>query len=380
MENNVLVEELKAATAQLRANAEKQASLEGKVSDSLKQAEEKMQARISELEAKLNAPRQTASEAASSEEQERKAAFRSFLVKGADRMSPAELKLLNVGTDPEGGYLAPKELVSTIEKNLTEVSPIRMLAKRIQTNRKAVEYLKRTGLPTANWAVESEDISGNESTSTYGMGELPVHKLTAISYATMEQLSDSAWNVEAELRGDIVEQFAATEGTAFVTGNGVKRPYGFLATGSGIESVTTVGAGAMVADDILDLRYKLKSFYADRGAFLMHKDVVKAVRKLKDSQNRYLWEPSVQAGTPSSLLGRPLYEANDMATGVTTTGAIVMAFGDFASGYTIVDHTEVSMVRDAMTLAHKGQVRFVVHKRVGGGVTKGEAIAKLTIQ
>lgn len=380
-ELKALQEEIKSLLSLLRKKAEEAESKGTAQSAEFKAFEAKLNERIDALEAKLNKPAivETPEAQVSKEEAARKSAFAKLIRQGKAALTDAELKTLSIGDDTQAGYLAPKEFVLDIEKDLTVVSPMRLLAKRRQTSRKSIELPKRTGLVTAAWAVESEDISANASNSTYGLMELDLHKLTAISIATEEMLGDSAFNLEAEMRADFVEQFGATEGTAFISGDGVKKPFGVLTTGSGINSVTSATANVLAADDFINTLYGVKQFYRDRGSWLMHNDVIKAARKLKDSQNRYLWEPSMQAGQPASLLGRPVYEAPDMSNATTTTGAKVLLFGDFASGYTIADRTEVSLVRDNLTLAAKQQVRFIVHKRVGGRVTKGEALVQLVI-
>jgi HK97 family phage major capsid protein len=305
-------------------------------------------------------------------------AFRSFLRKGMERLEPAEVKLLTVSNDTTGGYLAPSEYVREIIKGETEASPIRTVARVRQTSNRSVQVPKRTGQFSAQWTGETE--SRSETTGlTYGLEELPTHELYALVDISSQDLEDAEFNLEEELALEFADQFAVAEGAAFVNGSGSKRPEGFLtvaevgSTNSG--SAATVADASGQANGLIDLYHALKTPYANNGTWLLNRTTLSSVRKLKDGQNNYVWQPGLANGVPNSILGAPYVETPDMPN--EAANAFPIAFGDWRRAYLVVDRISLSVLRDPFTLATTGTVRFIARRRVGGQVVLAEAVRKL---
>lgn len=349
---------LEALTAEVKAKAD---------------SETKLNAKIAELETKLARP--NIFRAANDNEltAERKA-FESFMRHGPERMPVEEVKSLVVSDDTRGGYLAPAEFQTEILKNLVEYSPVRMAARVGSTAASSVILPKRTGTPTASWVAEVETRS--ETGSTYGQVEIPVHEMAAYVDVSVQLLEDAAINVESEVASDLSEEFGRLEGVALVSGNGFKKPTGIMAA-AGITEVITGSGTAITADSLITLMYDLPAFYRNNGAWMMNGTSLAAVMKLKDSQGAYLWQPSIQAGQPSTLLGRPIVEAIDMPD--IAADAFPIVFGDFNRAYRIYDRVAMSMLRDPYTQATTGKVRFHARRRVGADVVMAEALRKLKV-
>lgn len=324
---------------------------------------------------------------AEKQEAEQKAAYAKWLRRGVEGLSQTgewksimESKALVPSDDTAGGYLAPIEYINEIIKAQVLYSPMRSLVRVRKTAQKAIWLPKRTSTSSATWTADAATRS--ESTNPgYGLMEVPVHEMTAEHYVSMSLLEDSAFDIEAELNQEFAEQFAVAEGAAVVSGNGVGKPWGFLDAGntviggsyfkvSGSSAVIADANG--VADGVIDAFHAIKSAYAANGKWLFNRKTLGAVRKLKDSQKRYIWEPSPAVGSPSLLLGAPYVEVPDMPD--EGANAYPMAFGDWQRAYTLVDRIAMSVTRDPYTKASVGQVKFVARKRVGGHVTLAEAI------
>ncbi|HEV7416083.1 MAG TPA: phage major capsid protein, partial [Tianweitania sediminis] len=199
-------------------------------------------------------------------------------------------------------------------------------------------------------------------------------------------LEDSAVDLDSWLTDEIEMAFAEQEGTAFVTGNGVNKPKGFLASDKVADAswswgslgyLATGAAGAFAAsnpaDKLVDLVYALKAGYRENGSFVMNRKTQAAVRKMKDGDGNYLWQPPATVGAKAMLMGFPVVEAEDMPD--IGTDAFAVAFGDFTRGYLVVDRTGVRILRDPYSA--KPYVLFYVTKRVGGGVQDFSAIKLL---
>lgn len=305
---------------------------------------------------------------------ERKA-FESFIRHGAERMPAEEVKSLVVSDDTRGGYLAPAELSTEILKGIVEYSPVRMAARVGSTGASSVILPKRTGTPTASWVGETETRS--ETGSTYGQIEIPVHEMAAYVDVSVQLLEDAAINVESEVASDLAEEFGRLEGVALVNGNGFKKPNGVMAA-SGVPEVNAGSTSAIAADNLISMMYDLPAFYRNNGVWMMNGTTLATVMKLKESgTGAYLWQPSIQAGQPATLLGRPIVEAVDMDD--IAENAFPIAFGDFNRAYRIYDRVAMSMLRDPYTQATTGKVRFHARRRVGADVVMAEAIRKLKI-
>lgn len=305
------------------------------------------------------------------------AAFRSHFRKGEVKAA------LNKGADDEGGYLAPVEWDRTITEKLVEVSPMRQIAmvQQISTNGFKKVFNERG---TASGWVGETTARPTTATPTLGVMTYNTGELFANPSATQQMLDDSVIELESWLAGEVETEFSYQEGLAFVAGDGTNKPAGFLtyATGAAnaaahpfgaIQVTTAAAAAAIVPDELITLAYSLPGAMAQNARFTMNRNSLSAVRKLKDSTNNYLWQPSLSAGQPQTLLSYPITEMAAMPN--IATGAIPIAFGDFKRGYLIVDRTGVRVLRDPYT--NKPYVNFYTTKRVGGGLLNPEALRVL---
>lgn len=305
-------------------------------------------------------------------------AFRAHFTRGDVKAA------LNKGTASEGGYLAPVEWDRTITDKLIQISPMRQIAGVQSISTAGFKKLFNARGTASGWVGET---AARPQTATPTMGELTFTpgEIYANPGATQGMLDDAAVDLEAWLASEVETEFAYQEGLAFVSGNGVNKPSGFLTyvTGAANASVhpwgviptgvTAASATAVASDEILDLVYSLPSEFTADARFVMNRNTMGKVMKLKDSAGWYLWQPSLQAGQPSLLAGYPLTEMAAMPN--MTTGAFPIAFGDFRRGYLIVDRTGVRVLRDPFT--NKPYVHFYTTKRVGGGLVNPEVLRVL---
>lgn len=359
----------------VKAIEELQAALTGKMdgfATELKKVSDKVDAEV----AKRNRPgTETKSEG---EEIERKA-FDLFLRKGKEALGSDEVKSLRVSDDTAGGYLAPAEFSTEVDKNLVQFSPVRDAARVGPTSSGSVIIPRRTGRPTGSWVGETETRTGTEA--TYGQAEIPIDEMACYVDVSNKLLEDAAVDVAAEVAFDVAEEFGRLEGAAFVSGNGVKKPLGFMSDTNVAYSVSgsasVIGDADGGVDGLIGLMYALHPFYRSRGVWMANGTTIGALRKLKDSDKNYIWQPSVQAGQPDTLLGRPIIEAPDMPD--ISAGTYPLVFGDFASGFRIYDRVGLSILRDPYSQATSGLTRFHARKRVGARLVRPEAIRKLKI-
>ena len=336
----------------------------------------KLGQRLDKIEAKTSRPGGTGENDPAEPTIQRKA-FVSFVRLGEQRMPVEEAKSLIVGEDTRGGYLAPSEFSTEMLKNIVQFSPVRQAARVGSTASKSVILPKRTGTPTAQWVTETQNRP--ETAPTYGQEEIAIFEAAAYIDVSLQLLEDSAIDIEAELNMDFAEEFGRLEGVAFVTGDGVNKPEGFLSNSSVAESIS--GSAATIADangqanGIIDAFYALKPFYRNRSTWMMNGTTMASVRKLKDSNGAYLWQPGIAAGEPPTLLGRPVVEAVDMPN--EGAGNIPIVLGDFMAAYRIYDRVGISVLRDPYSQATAGLVRFHGRRRVGGKVVLAEALRKI---
>lgn len=294
-----------------------------------------------------------------------------------DKASPDAIKGLTSTVDTEGGYLAPDEFNREIIKGLTVSSPIRSVSWVKQTSAKASKFPKRTAQFSATWVAEV----GTRSETTglaYGLEEIPNHELYAYVPLSQEELEDSAFNMEAELRSEFIEQFAVAEGTAFCTGSGSGRPQGLSIGITDTMKVTGSDTStSLVTDtDLIAMYFKVKQGYARNGTFFANRNVLKRIRSLQYSTTgEYMMGP-LTGGMAPTILGRPYFEAPDLDDDGTTDN-LVAFFGDFKRGYAISDRIQIGVLRDPYSSATTGQVRFIARRRVGGQVVLEEALCKL---
>ncbi|MFG1317762.1 phage major capsid protein [Xanthobacter autotrophicus] len=312
-------------------------------------------------------------------------AFAAYVRHGeAGGLKALEAKALSSAFGDAGGYLVPSETETEIGRRLAVLSPIRALASVRTIGGGTYRKPFMTSGPVSGWAAET---AARPQTDSPVLAELafPAMELYAMPAATQSLLDDAQVNVEEWLATEVDTAFASQEGVAFVTGDGVAKPKGFLAYTKVAESawawdkvgyVATGAAGAFPAatpaDPLLDLVYALKAGYRQNATFVMNRQTQGAVRKLKDENGNYLWAPPAGVGQTASLMGFPVVESEAMPD--VAADAYAIAFGDFRRFYLVVDRAGVRVLRDPYSA--KPYVLFYTTKRVGGGVQDFDA-AKL---
>ncbi|NTU77324.1 MAG: phage major capsid protein, partial [Alphaproteobacteria bacterium] len=351
----------------------------------------KLQDDISGVKTALRRPARGAAASFSAQdgESEYKEAFLRYVTKGVEQDVTSLLtKEMDVIGDQQGGYMVPTEMADRIVTRQFDTTPMRQLATVMSISSEAVEMLRDTNEPDAQWISELGTPADTDQ-GALGRIRIPVHELYAQPKATQKLLDDAVINVEEWLIQRVSDKFARRENTAFVSGDGLGQPRGFLsystaATGDSsrawgvLEHVATGADGAFStstgADVLIDLMHKLRSGYLPKATWLMPRTVADLVRKLKENtSNAYIWQPSLQAGTPATLLGHPIMLAEDMPS--LASGSVSLAFGNFGEGYTIVDRVGLCVLRDPYTAAPF--VKFRCSKRVGGDVVNFDAIKLL---
>ncbi len=340
----------------------------GKPDDKKEDPSVKINDRLDKIEAKMNRPGGTETKGEPSVEQK---AFAAYMRHG-DRAPEVELKTLTVSSDTQGGYLAPTEMSTEFIRDLVEFSPIRTLATVRTTTAPAVSYPKRTGITNAKWKGETQAQEGSEP--SFGQAEIVIREVNTFVDVSNQLLADSGGAAEAEVRLALAEDFGQKEGLAFVSGDGLTAPEGLL-TASGIGETLNGHATNLSADALIALMYALPAAYRARGSWLMNGGTLATLRKLKDGQGNYLWQPSYQAGQPEMILGRPVVEAVDMPD--VAAGAYPILFGDFATAYRVVDRLALSILVNPYLLATNGITRIHATRRTGAGVVQAKALRKL---
>jgi len=280
---------------------------------------------------------------------------------------------LSIGEDSEGGYLAPDEFEKTLITTLEEENIFRKLAKVIKTSSgdRKIPVVVTKG--SAAWLDEGEEFE--ESDSIFGQTSIGAYKLGTMIKVSDELLNDSVFSIENYIATEFARRIGAKEEEAFLVGDGEGKPTGiFNATAGGQLGVTAASATAITADEVIDLVYSLKAPYRKNAVFIMNDATVKAIRKLKDGQGQYLWQPSLTAGTPDTLLNRPVFTSAYAPT--IAGGANTIAFGDFRY-YWIADRQGRSFKRLNELFATSGQVGFLGSQRVDGKLILPEAVKLL---
>lgn len=283
---------------------------------------------------------------------------------------------LQVGTDSEGGYLVPDEFEQTLIEALEEENIFRQLAKVITTSSgdKKIPVVASKG--TASWVDEEGAIP--ESDDGFGQVSIGAYKLATMIKVSEELLNDSVFNLEQYIAKEFARRIGSKEEEAFFIGDGNGKPTGiFNAAGGAGVGVTTTSVSGISFDEIMDLFYSLKSPYRKNAVFVTNDATVKAIRKLKDGNGQYLWQPSVTAGQPDTILNRPLKTSAYVP--VIASAAKTIAFGDF-SYYWVADRQGRSFQRLNELYAATGQVGFKATQRVDGKLILNEAIKILQMK
>ncbi|MFZ5746401.1 MAG: phage major capsid protein [Pseudomonadota bacterium] len=311
------------------------------------------------------------------------AAFEGFVRAGTGAV---EVKAFTGASDAAGGVAVPREIDAMIDATLKSVSPIRAIANVVQVGSSGYRKLVTSGGTPSGWAGETGD---REETGTPAFHEVapPMGDLYANPAASQAMLDDAAFDVEAWLASEIAMEFASAEGAAFVNGDGTNKPRGFLnapvSTAADatrpfgtIQTVLTGVDGGFPthADEVLiDLVQTLRAPYRQGASWVMNSATLAKIRKLKTTDGAFLWQPSLAAGQPATLLGYPVVEAEDMPD--IATDSLSVAFGNFKAGYLIAERGETQVLRDPYS--NKPFVHFYATKRVGGMVSNSEAIKLL---
>ncbi len=315
-------------------------------------------------------------------------AFDAYLRRGDDapmRGLEIETKGLNTLQAADGGYLVDPETAEAIRSVLSSTASIRAISSVVTVESTSFDVLVDHTDVSTGWVTETSTIAESD---TPKIDRIPIrlHELSAMPKASQRLLDDSAFDIEGWLASRIASKFARAEAAAFISGDGVDKPRGFLnhdkiddaawewgelgyiATGADGDFAST-----NAADAIVDLVYALDATYRANAVFVMNSKTAGAVRKMKDTDGRFLWSDGLAAGEPARLMGYPVLVAEDMPDIATDSYAV--AFGDFAAGYTIAERPDMRVLRDPFSA--KPHVLFYATKRVGGDVSDFKAIKLL---
>jgi HK97 family phage major capsid protein len=317
---------------------------------------------------------------------EHKAAFENYVRRGDERRLQAlDAKAMSIGSGPDGGYLVPPETEAAIGARMRDISPIRSIAGVRQVSGSVLKKPYSIGGPAVGWVGET-DARPQTTSSTLAELEFPTMELYAMPAATAALLEDSVVDIDQWIATEVEAAFAEQEGAAFVAGDGSNKPRGFLDHTAVAETswswgnlgyVATGVDGALPASDpsdvLIDTVYALKAGYRQNASWVMNRKTQASIRKIKDADGNYIWQPPAAVGQRAMLMGFPLVEAEDMPD--IASDEMAVAFGDFRRGYLVVDRTGVSVLRDPYSA--KPYVLFYTTKRVGGGVQDFDAIKLL---
>lgn len=300
---------------------------------------------------------------------EYKEGFDSYLRRGKAAMDGKFLNALQVGTDSEGGYITPEEFDTQLVQALLDHNEIRQYATVIRTGSdRNIPVESDEG--TATWT--AEEAAYTEDDPAFTRVVLGAHKLTKIAKVSEELLQDAFFDVQGYLVRNFARNMGTAEESAFVNGDGSGKPTGIV--GSSGLGKTAAGAAAITSDELIDLFYALGRPYRKNAHWMMADATAKLIRKLKDSDGQYIWQPGLQAGQPDLILGRPVIVSSAMPA--ATTGLKSVVFGDM-SYYTIADRANTAVQRLNELYAANGQVGFRAFKRTEGKVTLAAAFKHL---
>lgn len=280
---------------------------------------------------------------------------------------------LQVGVESEGGYLAPDEYQRTLIEALEEQNIFRQLAHVISTSSGDRKIPVVASKGTASWI--DEEAAYPESDDSFGQVSIGAYKLATMLKVSEELLNDSVFDLPSYIAREFARRIGAAEEEAFFTGNGTGKPTGILnATGGAETGVTAASATAISMDEVMDLYYSLRAPYRRNAVFIMNDSTVKAIRKLKNGNGDYLWQPSLTAGQPDTLLNRPVYTSSYMPA--IAAGNKTILFGDLGY-YWVADRQGRSFKRLNELYAATGQVGFLASQRVDGKLVLAEAVKVL---
>ena len=297
-------------------------------------------------------------------------------VRAKDGVSYEVRNVLSEGVDSEGGYLVPDEFENTLVSGLEEEGSIRSLAHVFATSNGVHKIPVVQTKGTANWI--DENGSYGDSDDVFGQEQIDAHKVGTVIKVSEELLNDSAFDLEKYFQDEFARRIGAKEEEAFIVGDGSKKPTGILnATGGAEIGVTAASDKAITADEVIDLFYSVKAPYRKNAVWVLNDSTVRAIRKLKDSNGQYLWQPALHEGDHETLLGKKILTSPYMPE--IAAGAKVIMFGDL-SFYWIGDRQGITFKRLNERYADMGQVGFLASKRVDGKLVLPEAIKVLQMK
>jgi HK97 family phage major capsid protein len=368
------------------ANDQRLAQIEKRMSADVITSEkvDRISKAIDELSLKARRPALAAEKRA--EPSEHKQAFESYVRKGETmNLSAIEQKAMSIGSNPDGGYIVPQEMEIEIGRVISKASPMRSICDVRQTSTTLYKKPFVTTGAIAGWVGE---VAARPQTNSPVIAEMqyPAMELYAMPSATQALLDDAVVNLDEWIAREIETVFAEQETQAFTVGDGTNKPKGFMDypkvanaswSWSNTGYIATGVAGAFAAtnptDKLVDLIYALKAGYRQNGRWILNRATQSAIRKFKDGQGNYLWQPAAVPGGEAMLLNFPVTESEYMVD--IATDAHAVAFGDFKRGYLIVDRVGTRILRDPYS--NKPYVMFYVTKRVGGGIQDFDAIKTL---
>ncbi len=383
-------EEYKSVNEQRLAEIERKGSSDVLFDDQLGRMDEninRLQDDISTLKTSMQRPTKSGLARADSAH---KQAFLTYIAKGYEGgLATFESKALEVINNAEGGYMVPPEISDRIVTRQFDTTPMRQISTVMSISSDAVEMLRDTAEPVAQW-ISEVGVPADTADNGIGRIRIPVHELYAQPKATQKLLDDAMINVEEWLINKVASKFARAENNAFVSGDGIGMPRGFTSYTTStdadasrswgvLQHVATGANGGFSsenpADCLFDLMHQLRVGYHPDAVWVMPRAVADTIRKFKDSSTEaYIWQPGLQQGTPATLLGFPVVLGEDMPA--VGTGSLSLAFGNFKEGYTIVDRLGMRILRDPYTGAPF--IKFRCTKRTGGDVVNFEAIKLLS--
>ena len=350
------------------------------------QALDETKGRLDRLALDLARPRIGGAAPADHSEREHKAAFDTYMRSGeSNGLKALEAKAMSRTSGADGGYLVPVPAEKEILRRLAKISPIRAIASVQEISTQSLRRAYSTTGPAAGWVAEADPRPQTANQQIADMN-FPAMEIYAMPAATQALLDDAVVDIEQWIAEEVQIAFAEQEGAAFVAGDGVNKPKGFLSyttvadtswTWGNIGYVATGVSGAFAAtnpsDVLFNLVYALRAGYRQNGKFVMGRRAQSLVRQFKTTTGDYIWAPPVTADGAASLMNFPVVEAEDMPD--PAANSLSIAFGDFERGYVVVDRVGIRVLRDPYSA--KPYVLFYTTKRVGGGVQNFEAIKLL---
>ena len=346
----------------------------------LQQTEE----RLTMLDRKTNIPQRTPLGGAVDAGAPHQKAFNAYLRSGDDdglRGLEMDVKSLSTAVNSDGGYLVDPQTSDTVRSVLNATASVRSVAGVVNVEATSYDVLVDHTDLGAGWATET-DATTESDTPQIDRITIPLHELSALPKASQRLLDDSAFDIEGWLATRIADKFSRAEAAAFINGDGVDKPKGFLDHTSvdndiwswgNLGYVPTGSDGDVTAESIVDVIYALGAQYRANATFVLNSKTAGLIRKLKDNDGRFLWSDGLSAGEPARLMGYPVLIAEDMPDPASGTNSI--AFGDFETGYTIAERPDLRVLRDPFSA--KPHVLFYATKRVGGDVSDFAAIKLL---